>query len=429
MRNIAPRILIGLTIVAISLLLSFETAKAGVAILISKYAVVTNRLDAANLAVELSPFNWQTFESRSRVLQRSGRLNESIKDLERATQLSPRKYGTWLKLGRAREAAKDIRGAEHAYRQAIKLAPYYAKSHWELGNLLLRSKRHNESFKELNIATQSDPKLFRAFIDLAWTIHNGDTAKIESAIDTRDDHRKLELANFYFSKKRFDDSVRVLLAASPRGEYPRFIDQFLVQKEFRAAHKLWLASNPGRNFTSSIYDGGFELDPGQAIDFNWSYHKDPSNIQIEPSFDVKKAGNRSLHIRWEGNSNPGTALVSQVLIVEPGQSYRFTLYAKTVDMLTGGLPSIGLYDAVNREPVSSSITLEQNSQNWKLYQVEFSTSPETDAVRLEVKRNSCNGTTVCPAFGDAWLDEFRLEKIAPLTVSIDPSSDNQNFLR
>src|SRR5687768_16762075 len=92
--------------------------------------LINHRTDASLLAstdeaVRLSPSDPEAHYARAVVFWRMERFPEAIKEYENVVALRPRDYVPWLDLGSARDRNGDRAGALTAFREAVRLAPYY----------------------------------------------------------------------------------------------------------------------------------------------------------------------------------------------------------------------------------------------------------------------------------------------------------------
>ena len=111
----------------------------------TEYEGETKRV--AERAVSLSPSDAEAHHALAVALALGGDEGGAVTELERAAALRPRHYLVWLRLGRGRERAGDAEGALAAYREAVRLAPAYAASRWQLVNTLLRAGRPRRSVR------------------------------------------------------------------------------------------------------------------------------------------------------------------------------------------------------------------------------------------------------------------------------------------
>ena len=397
-----------------------ESASAGLSRFLSAYGQSVNRLDATNEAVRLTPSDPEAHYARAVVLARVGKPAEAVVELERAVAQRPRDYVLWLELGSARDNAGRQERALAAYRQATSRAPYYAQPRWELGNLLFRSGLQDEAFAELRHAAASDPTLLPAVIDLAWTATNGSTQAVEQAIQPKTNEGRIALARFFAKRGKTTEALALFRAAGGPSKEDRraLISDLVAAQRFNEAYEAW--SSTGGNEPekgkgggiAALTDGGFENsssldDPG----FGWQATR---NIRaVRPSLDPSgpHSGARSLRVEWNGESDPATAVVSQLVLVEPQAHYRLSFAARTEELVSGGAPALAVIDAgKDGRPLAQALSLPQGTSGWHDYTLEFATGSTTNAIRISIQRLNCNGNAPCPAFGRAWFDDFSLQK-------------------
>ena len=78
----------------------------------SEYAIKTLNPDAADRAVRLSASDAETHSARAVVLQQNGDNLAAQSEIERAVQLRPRDYQTWMLLGLIRDDNQDQAGTK-----------------------------------------------------------------------------------------------------------------------------------------------------------------------------------------------------------------------------------------------------------------------------------------------------------------------------
>jgi len=87
---------------------------------------------------------------------------EAIAALEKAVSLMPDNSGTIVALGWARLAAKDARGAERTFRQAVAVDRNFAEAHGGLASTLALQARVDEAQQEVRVALRLDRAGFGA---------------------------------------------------------------------------------------------------------------------------------------------------------------------------------------------------------------------------------------------------------------------------
>jgi hypothetical protein len=394
---------------------------AGLTRLLSRSARATHLLAPVDRAVRLSASDPDAHFSRALVLLDLGRASESVAEFERAAILRPLDYAIWYQLAIARDQADDETGALAACDEALRLAPFYGRTHWLRGNLLFRARRFEEALSELRLAAVSDPRYLPNLFELAWSAHAGDAAAVEKTVapDTR--AWRLELARFFVKHEKYAEAAQLYRAAGSLTEKERrtLTAELIAQSQYEAAYEVWAGGAGGQNNKSvgqgiaRVTDGGFE----QRLEldeqgFGWRPVKDTPSVHVSLDTTEPHAGAQSLRLDFNGNSAPTVSLLKQLVLVEPNSRYRLTYAARTKEIVSGGLPLVALFDAVSKEkgvPFVQAAPLPQSSNGWREYALEFQTGAATRAIEISLQRQNCGGT--CPIFGSLWLDDFILQKL------------------
>ena len=359
--------------VLLCLFLIQASARFGFSRLLTRYALISNSVAVADEAVLLSPSDPEAHRARATVLNRLQMPGEAVKSLEIAATLRYRDDYLWIELGNTKEELGNTEGALAAMDQAVRWAPYYAHTHWQRGNLLLRMGQPDDAFAELRTAATANQTYFPNLIDLAWGVSRGDVKATEGLIDIKND--------------------------SERTIWIRFL---ITAKAFREAFALWGQSG------SSIVNGGFE-EPFVLSDtgFGWFVspeHKKHLAIDVSEKFE----GERSLQINLDGNWPPATPLLSHIVIVEPATTYRVSFSVKTKDLVTGGPPVLIVSDSKNNQ-LGKSENFPTATTAWTSINFNFTTLSTSQAAVISLERTNCDSSP-CPIFGTLWLDQFRIEQ-------------------
>lgn len=375
-------------------------------------------LAAAEEAVRLSSSDPEAHLALGIALMGEERIAEAVSEFERAAELRPRDYNLWLRLGGAREEIGDYSGALLAYDKAVLRAPYYAQPRWQRGNLLLRLNRDEEAFAQLRQASQSDPSLLPAMIDLTWGFYGGDAQRIEQAVQPQTPEARLALAQFFAKRGKSDEAMHLFRGSNNTSQESlrALLVELLNAKRFNEAYEVWLSmqnESGKRSDKLSITNGGFEdeirySDPG----FGWQIARDQQSLRVSLDTNGPHSGSHSLRIDWGGDLAPSTRAVWQLMLVEPNKRYRLSFAARTEELVTGGLPIMSVIDASSKDDhlLTQSSALSTNTSGWREFSAEFITGEATGAVLIIFNRQNCSSAP-CPIFGRAWLDDFSLEKL------------------
>lgn len=398
----------------------WSSGREGLSQLLAGYSLMTDRLEDADRAVKLNPTIPEAHYVRASLLHNRDELAEAVKEFERAVALRPRDYALWLELGRALDQANDVAGALAAFRESARLAPFYAQPHWQLGNTLLRSGGRDEALAELRRAATSDPKLLPAAINFAWAVSNGDPQAVEQALQPQTTAAHMSLASFFAKHGKASQAITEFRAAGGVSSAQRgaLLADLLAYKNFAEAFEVWASGRQtngagGSRGVAAIGNGGFEEpitldDPG----FGWQLTSNPQSVRASLDPAEPRVGAYSLRLDWNGESNPSTPIISQLVLVEPQARYRLRFAVRTREMLTIGLPVVLVDDASsdNESVLTQSETFPQGTSAWQDRAIEFATGATTKAALIVIRRQNC-AVAPCAAIGHAWVDDFSLEKL------------------
>jgi hypothetical protein len=184
----------------------------------------------------------------------------------------------------------------------------------------------------------------------------------------------------------------------------------LAAEDFADAYEVWSGGSAAP--AGALTDGGFEgeLRAGEE-GFGWRFARDDAGVRFSLDTDSPREGSRSLKVEYAGASDPNSAVVSQLIPVEPGARYRLGFSARTKELVTGGPPFVRVASASGKaETLASSPALPAGRAGWQDFSVEFSAPRDASAVRVELRRQPC-ATSPCPAFGSLWLDAFESRRL------------------
>ncbi len=391
----------------------WQATRIGRARTLAQAALRTNDVGYADRAIALVSTDAETHAARGVVLQRTGDYAGACRDLERAVQLRPRDYFLWVLLGVSRDLNNDQEGALRALRQATMLSPVYAKSHWFLGNLLLRTNDTEEGIRELRFAATSDETLLANVIDLAWGTYRHDPAQTISAIQPHTDNARMALAIFFAGHNQGVAAIDQFRAVkSPSNErLHNLLNTLLQGRLFVEAYEVWTRFHHVSG-NAALLNPGFEEEiavgePG----FDWQISDNLPNVTLSADPSQSQSGQKSLRIDFRGDSNPAIPAVTQLVLVKPHTNYRLTFQALAKDYLSPGAPVLTIFDAADEKGAALAESLGVSGATaWREFSIEFTTRDQTNAVRLKFGRQSC-GNSPCAAFGTVWLDSFDLRPV------------------
>jgi hypothetical protein len=409
--NPVARTAIATVAIVACLLLVWISARFGFSRLMSRYANLSASLPAANEAVQMAPHDPEARRVRGAVLRYLGQLAEAAKEYEMAVSLRPLDDLLWLELGLVREESGDQQGALAALNESVRTAPFYASPRWQRGNVLLRMQRYDEGFADLLQAAASDQELQPNLIDLAWGLSRADLKLTEQILQIDNPQMRLSYARFLARKGLGQEVVKQVRGlAVPDLIRKEMVSHLITKKSFGPAFELWSNASAGEA-RKGIFDGGFEAPLSfDETGFGWRVAGGEMGLGLAVDQSEKQTGMRSLRIQFNGNSNPGIRIVSQLMPVEPLKRYRLNFASRSQDVMTGGLPIVMVSDATDERILGKAEPIREGTHGWKVQGFEFSVGEDENAVIVSLRRQNC-AITPCPIFGMVWLDSFSIEEL------------------
>jgi len=410
-----PRPIVRLAVAAgllvILLLLTWNTGRSGLARLFATYAAQTYQIASADAAVSLGRNDPDAHFVRAALLEPND-LPGAIAEYRQAALARPEDYALWLSLARACELNGDTAAAIAASRQAVPLAPAYVEPHYQLGNILLRAGQRDEAFKELGLAGASNPALMPGIIDLAWRVSGGSVQFVAQAIKPGTPAAYLALGEYFRQRTETDAAIAMYVAAGSAADENRrsYVGQLIAGKQFKAAAKLWAVGRPSGAKPGVMIDPGLEQegnlkDPG----FGWRLGERDTGFHLSLDTNNPREGRSSLKVEFDGDSDPSSPVITQLVLVEPGTHYQLRFAVRSENLVSGGLPLLVIMDADANKALGQSNPFPI-TDGWHEYTISFDSAPAASAVQIVLQRQTCSRTP-CPIFGRLWLDNFSLEKL------------------
>ena len=405
------RTISGIVVLAILSLAIWCAGRSGLVSLLTIYAAKTNRVAAAEAALSLSPNDPDAHFVRGAILE-SKNVSAAIEEYRQAARARPEDYVLWLSLARPQELNGDVAGAIAAARRGVRLAPFYARPHWLLENILVRSGQADEGFNELRLAGASDYGLLPAIIDLEWQSSGGDAEAVKRAIHPDSPEFFKALADYFKKHNKANDAIEMFRAAGVAAEPERrqYLQELISAKSFKEAALLWSTDHAPHGF-GQLNDPGFER-PSNLDEPGFGWRRDNKAESLTLSLDTNNPteGRFSLRVDFNGDSDPGAAIISQLILVEPRAHYELRFAARTEGIVSGGLPYVVVFDADSNNVLGQTSAFAETKTNWQDYVIDFQASENTDTVKLVLRRQPCSSLS-CPVFGHLWLDNFSLQKL------------------
>lgn len=326
---------------------------------------------------------------------------------------NPSDSQVWLAIASAYRDIGNTKDADYALTKAL----YYDKEVpnviWESGLFYLSENKQKEALQVLRRFISIVPAEQENVYRLCYMMRLSPLDILNDLIPADYSFYKRYLT-FLIGNKLLDESTEVwkrIKTYNPdRSEYLSYCDFLIASGAMSDALALW------DDFVKKFYDskinqtdailwnGDFEL-PIENSGFDWKVGV-ADGVRVYRDKDIKWTGFASLSVNFSGNTNPGVAIVQQIVPVHPGQKYKLSGHIRTEKITTQNgivLEASGyLCDPFTKktEPVIGT-TL------WKRVDLEFTTPQKCKAVFIAVKRERSDKFDN-KISGDAWIDSLSM---------------------
>jgi hypothetical protein len=155
-----------------------------------------------------------------------------------------------------------------------------------------------------------------------------------------------------------------------------------------------------------VFNGGFEQLPLGA-GFDWRSQPSPyASVDFtgSPPFE----GRRCLRLDFPISHNDEFEPVYQILAVAPNQAYTLAAYVRSQDLTSDSGPRLRVTDAACPSCLDVSTAATVGDTPWHMVTLNFSTGPQTQALRVSVWRPR---SEIFPEeiTGTFWLDAVSLK--------------------
>jgi hypothetical protein len=335
-----------------------------------------------------------------------------------ASRLSPYDYRPYLMLSSIERYINNLQAAEHSARQALRLAPGDASSHWELAMVLLQQKHPSGAFEQLRLASAADEVFFPSALETVWSASgkNVDAARAVTPDKPKD---RLALARFLLKESRPEESAAVFRQIDPQAllanrDSSQYLNSLVAAGHIRLAHDLWrqLVDRSGEESEGGddlFWNGGFESDiPLELTQFDWTIQpSDYARISIDSS--VAHRGKRSLRIDFLGRDT--TRLeddIKQLTVVRPDRRYRLSYYVKTDNLAAPESARVTASNLHSHEWIAASPTAPTGTTEWQFREFEFTTSGPVLVIAIKQRPRFSYED---PTRGSVWFDDFELREL------------------
>lgn len=350
---------------------------------------------------------------------------DGIRQLQRATELSPRETRYWRALAAACEFEGDKTCASHAISRSVALSPMAPLVHWEAANYYLWADDKAQAFGEfqrlLELNAGHAGQVFGICLGATgspeFVYHNvlppDASPKLKlDYVNYLANHNHEAFAFHVWNKVASSQSPFKFSLADP------YLEHLIGSQRYQQATAVWadlerrgiIKRSAGRDPSNLVFNGGFEHTPLNA-GFDWRYKQEPY-VAIDFRARRHHQGNYSLRLDFTDVENHEDQPVYQFVPVAADQNYELTAYVRSANITSGSGPRLRVVDPWCPSCVSVSSSPVVGTMAWHKIVLEFQTSPKTSLVRVSVWRpRSLNYPT--EILGTLWLDQVSLKADKP----------------
>lgn len=424
------RLIIGLLLAAGIVFLNFQLIRNAVGSSIMTFLqrsadlAPDSRLEGAQLAARWAPDDPTVryaaggiYLNAAMTEQSEARLNEALNELQTASRMSPEDYRIWLALARGLDRSGSTVKAREAFETAARLAPRHFDPHWAFGNHLLRVGDPARAFEEFRAALASRPSALSLIFDYAWASFNGDGKAIARALAPPDTIRS-QFVSLLVSRDRVADALEIWRAdgydrTALTGDVRIVAEALMRQDHLADAYSVWFASNqtahPSPDQDSLLANGSFErqvsLDDATPF-LTWRIGPQRGLTILLEKDD--RDGAFSFRAGFDVRENVDMTIATQTVPVNKSTTYVLTYDGRARELRSLSNPRVEVFDAGQQSRLSISAPEFRNGDtDWTQNRLEFTTSPQTEAITLRIRRPPC-ADPPCPLVGRVWYDSFKL---------------------
>jgi len=333
--------------------------------------------------------------------------------IHHASQDYPLDARQWLDRAKISASQGDFEQVDLLMKKAIAIRPLHRPTLWSAAQIALQTGDAELAERQLRQWLQLYPRDTgqALFIGSRWI---DDPGELLDRMLPRQREYLEEAMQVALRRNDFSlaDAVWERLTPEPELDDPiflQYVEVLLNQEEVEHAAELWAQRDPSWQ-PGMVANGNFSRALGASLGLNWRRRFAHPGVQIERDPGQSHSSPASLKIAFNGKENVNLARPWIWIPVEPGARYRLSGVWRADGLTTRALPYLQL--SAKRGGLRKTIELPGTDFNWTPWAFEFSVPESSPLMRLQVRRESTR------AFdrnidGTLWLDDFRLEPVAP----------------
>ena len=375
-------------------------------------------------AARLEPGNaeyWGRLGALQQWDMESGRMQQAIRYLQKATQINPRSADLWTELADAYVSAGDPERAQEAFEKAKMNYPISAEVAWRYGGFLLYEGKVPEAYAEIHRAIAIDPSLTQRAI-AACMQADGDVAVIVERLLPAKTSYYQEAIDFFLSRNEASSALVAWNRAQQLGlptelaHTTQLVDALLEQNRVTQAQQTWREALKAASWPpdtggsqSLVFNGGFENGVANG-GFDWR-EVSLSGAEFRVDETEVHSGSRSLRIEFDGSANLDFEHLFQYVAVDPETRYHFSAYLRTEGISTDRGMRFEIVGPMEGDQTKVDTSELTGTNPWARVEADVMTGPSTHILKITLQRvpswkfdNKLRGTV--------WVDDVALTRVA-----------------
>jgi len=339
--------------------------------------------------------------------------------------LNPNNSGYWLNLASACESVRDTACADQALQRALALSPMVPAVWWFAGNHKLRTGRQEAALSCFRRLLELSPDYAAPTFDLTLHTYGNSKMILEKVVGGgKEPGLALAFAEFLSANNEFDTAHQAWTEVADSGSPFSFVaarpylERLLSHGRYQEAGAIWLhlqrqgviAKPEGSEQDNLVYNGGFEQPPLEA-GLDWRT-QGSAYASVDFADSSSYEGARCLRLDFSVSQNEESEPVYQVIPVVPNQAYTLAAYVRSRDVTSDSGPRLRVTDPACPSCLDASTATTVGSTPWHPVSLNFSTGPQTQAVRVSLWRPRSQ-TFPAEITGTFWLDAVSLRATGP----------------
>jgi tetratricopeptide (TPR) repeat protein len=349
---------------------------------------------------------------------------ESLRYLQRATQLSSHSRLYWSDLESACESRGDTQCVDQAGERLSQLCPMAPSYHWLVADFYLRTNRLDMALAQFRRLLELDPTYATATWGSLQAVQQPETIFQEMLADNPNAQLKVGYTDFLSDQGDNDTAYRIwrLVVADSRpfpfSSAAPYLERLIALGRIEEAVNVWqdlerlgiVKGNGADKKDNLIFNGDFEQSPLNA-GFDWRTSP-RTYLAVDFSAPGAYQGAHCLRVDFTVSRNDEYEPAFQIVPVLPHHTYRLQAYVRSEDITSDTGPCLRVSDTQPAGFPDAISDTTVGTTPWHPLRLSFSTGPHTRAVRLSFWRPR---SRVFPTeiSGTCWLDAVSLECLDP----------------